>query len=336
MTGFSASYPNQQGSISAWRGDVQISRTGLAAKTHPKYIREAARGQPAAYYPSIAKREPALFWEKVLGRDVREQFAESFRIEEILHLCNLCAQEQASVKACVQLSRVRSEAKLPYRPPCQRGKRKTNSASVVSDGQIVFRAPRALTVQLKGSRWLKAPRSRGEGRDTSLKQHEDFLLSVLVSHVVVRLTKVEQIALPDLALQPLVHNCSGVHFGMGSRLKKIGRTRTQAVEDKGLVGGDRVLGDSFQRAPRPLGKGRDRGVGVSLGVRRAQARLVSGDQCDRSGASSDDHASRGKTSSEGRIKRSYLGDFAFSLLSSSGFALVTSSEGSMASFHVSG
>nr|GMC67890.1 hypothetical protein Iba_chr02fCG6710 [Ipomoea batatas] len=117
----------------------------------------------------------------------------------------------------------------------------------------------------------------------------------------VRLAKVEQVSLPDLTLQPLIHNS----------------------ENEGLVRGSRVLGDGLRGTPRPLSRGRDGGVGVSLRARRTQAWLVGGTQCDCSRAG------------KGWIRGGHINSLAFPLFGGHSFALVTGSKGSVASFHMS-
>nr|GMC51183.1 hypothetical protein Iba_chr01cCG3850 [Ipomoea batatas] len=57
-----------------------------------------------------------------------------------------------------------------------------------------------------------------EGRISSIKKLEDFHLSILVSHAIVRFAKVEQVLHYDLALQPLVHDRPSVHVGMSHTL----------------------------------------------------------------------------------------------------------------------
>nr|GMD04018.1 probable protein phosphatase 2C 51 [Ipomoea batatas] len=61
---------------------------------------------------------------------------------------------------------------------------------------------------------VKREPGRREGCVLSLEKPENLLWSILISHALVHLAQVEQILLPDLALQPLIHDCSSVHAGM--------------------------------------------------------------------------------------------------------------------------
>nr|GMD19166.1 hypothetical protein Iba_chr07eCG5650 [Ipomoea batatas] len=157
----------------------------------------------------------------------------------------------------------------------------------------------------------QGPTGGREGRIPSLEEPEDLLLSVLVSHVVVRLAQ------------------------------KIGRTGTvydlkvrggdrllQVAKYKGLSRSGSIIEGGVRRMSHLFNSGRSGGVGVSL----AQERLVSSGQGDSSGTGADNHARRGKACNKGRIQ-TRISSLAFPFLSSGRLALMASSEGSMMRFH---